>query len=71
MVDFNKLNLFVGIITCIGTSFTKKIGKNIYYLLNKCMHVKLKQIDWLNGWCLTPSLAKTDMYKVYGWVLSV
>ena len=42
MVDFNKLNLFVGIITCIGTSFTKKIGKNIYYLLNKCMHLKLR-----------------------------
>ena len=31
--DFNQFDLLVDIITCIGTSFTNKIGRYIFYLL--------------------------------------
>jgi len=44
MVDFNQLNLLFGMIAGIGISFTKIIGKYIFYLLYKCMYAKRKQI---------------------------
>ena len=31
--DFNQFDLLVDIIPCIGTSFTKTIGRYIFYLL--------------------------------------